>query len=297
MCLMDPTNAERLENLLRNVDQSMWATAALISVIRGTGSTEAQVAAADVLGTMQLDTSSDLGQLDLDVVTSQAAASVLQVAAVIRGDGQLWANQSDEALLAQGRASAQGAAQLARDGRALPGLEEGLSNVDHPRVLDVGTGVGAMAVFWAEQYPNTTVVGIDVLPRVLALAHMNVSESTARDRVVLREQDVSTLDEKDTYAFAWMPAPFIPEQVLSEGVRRVTDALIPGGWLTLGHGKFAGDPLEAVLNRFKTIAYGGTALDNAQAQQLLQQSGLTEITTVPTPPGFPAFTMGRKATY
>lgn len=190
---------------------------------------------------------------------------------------------------------AQGAAQLARQGRPLPGLTEGLGIVEHPRVLDVGTGVGAMAVFWAEQYPHITVVGIDVLSRVLALAAKNVSESTARDRVILREQDVSTLDERETYAFAWMPAPFIPEQALHEGVRRVTDALVPGGWLTLGHGKFAGDPLDNALNRFKTVAHGGTALDNDQAQQLLRQSGLMEIATVPTPPGFPAFTIGQKA--
>lgn len=151
-----------------------------------------------------------------------------------------------------------------------------------------------MAVFWAKQYPHITVVGIDVLPRVLALGAKNVSESTARDRVILREQDVSTVDERETYAFAWMPAPFIPEQALRDCVRRVADALVPGGWLTMGHGKFAGDPLDDALNRLKTIAYGGTALDYEQAQQLLRRSGLMEIATVPTPPGFPAFTIGRK---
>lgn len=293
--LMASTQQELFEGLLRSADPSMWSTAALIMTVRGLGSTQAQAAAAEVLRAMQLDTSSDLGPLDLDVVTSQAAASTLQVAALVRGEGQLWASQSDDALLAQGRASAQGAAQLARQGRALPGLTEGLGIVEHPRVLDVGTGVGSMAVFWAEQYPHITVVGIDVLPRVLALAAKNVSASTARDRVIVREQDVSTLDEPETYAFAWMPAPFIPERALHEGIRRVSQALVPGGWLTLGHGKFTDDPLDNALNRFKTVAYGGTALDNDQAQQLLRQSGLTEIVTVPTPPGFPAFTIGQKA--
>jgi len=273
----------------------MWGTAALIMALRGSGSAEAQAAAAEVLRAMQLDTSSDLGSLDLNVVASQTAASTMQVAALVGGEVQLWATQTDEALLAQGRASAQGARQLAKQGMALPGLSEALGTVESPRILDVGTGVGAMAVVWAEQYPNVTVVGIDVLSRALALAAKNVSESTARDRIVLREQDVSTLDEKATYVFAWMPAPFIPERPLREGVRRVADALVPGGWLNLGHGKFAGDPVDNALNRFKTIAHGGTALDDEQAQQLLHQSGLVEIMTIPTPPGFPAFTMGRRA--
>ncbi len=90
-------------------------------------------------------------------------------------------------------------------------------------------------------------------------------------------------------------SPTAPDRAgKDEGVRRVADALVPGGWLTLGHGKFAGDPLEDALNRFKTIAYGGTALDNDQARQLLRQSGLSEIASAPTPPGFPAFTIGRK---
>ncbi len=102
----------------------MWSTAALIMAIRGSGSTQARAAAAEVLRTMQLDRSSDLGPLDLDVVASQTAASTLQVAALVRSEGQLWASQSDGALLAQGRASAQGAAQLARQGLALPGLAE-----------------------------------------------------------------------------------------------------------------------------------------------------------------------------
>lgn len=104
--LMASTHQERFKSFLRAADQSMWSTAALIMTIRGLGSTQAQAAAAEVLRTMQLDTSSDLGPLDLDVVTSQAAASTLQVAALVRGEGQLWASQSDEALLAQGRASA-----------------------------------------------------------------------------------------------------------------------------------------------------------------------------------------------
>ena len=58
----------------------------------------------------------------------------------------------------------------------------------------------------------------------------------------------------------------------------------------LGHGKYVGDPVNDTLNRFKTVAYGGTALDDAQAQQALVDAGLDAV----TPLGSPAITVGRK---
>jgi len=102
------------------------------------------------------------------------------------------------------------------------------------------------------------------------------------------------MDEAETYAFAWMPAPFLPEQALRSGLRNVVAALKPGGWLMLGHGKFDGTPTEVAVTRFKTIAYGGTALDNDEAQEALRSAGLGDVMTVPTPPGTPALTVGRR---
>ena len=63
----------------------------------------------------------------------------------------------------------------------------------------------------------------------------------------------------------------------------------------VGHGKFAESPSENAITRFKTVIYGGTALDDEQAQQLLREAGLQNVTTTPTPRGGPAITVGRKA--
>jgi methylase of polypeptide subunit release factors len=161
-------------------------------------------------------------------------------------------------------------------------------------MLDVGTGVAALAIAYAEMFPALTVVGLDVLPRVLALAEQTVRTSTVADRVILRQQDVRGLEDVDTYALAWLPAPFLPETALRVGAVRVARALIPGGWLMVGHGKFADDPIDNALTRFKTYAYGGTALDDPQAQALLREAGLVEVMTVPTPAGAPGITVGRR---
>jgi hypothetical protein len=202
--------------------------------------------------------------------------------------------KSDEALLAQGRASGQGAAAMVRFGLPmLAGLAEALARPG-AMMLDVGTGVAAMAVAYAELFPELTVVGLDVLPRVLALGASAVAASRVADRVVLREQDVATLDEEATYALAWLPAPFLPEAALRAGTPRVARAMAPGGWVMLAHGKFADAPVDNAVTRFKTVAYGGTALDDEQAQRLLRDAGLQDVTTPPTPPGAPAITVGRK---
>jgi hypothetical protein len=295
--LMPGPTEDRLQAFLHRSDQSVWSTAALIVELEGLGAPDLQVAASDVLRSLELEPHSGdgPGPIGPEGMAARAAAPVHQVAALLRGDGLLWAGQSDEALLAQGNASRLAGPMMAQQGLSwMSGLAEAFATPGS-RMLDVGTGVAGLAVSFAEHFPALTVVGIDVLPRVLALAAHTVAASTVEDRVILRQQDVGTLQEPDTYVFAWVPAPFLPEQALREGVFRVVDALVAGGWLMLGHGKYAGTPAEDALLRFKTIAYGGTALDDDQAEELLRNAQLGDVRTVPTPAGSPAITLGRKA--
>jgi hypothetical protein len=272
----------------------VWSTAALVVSLTRAGSDELQRGAADLLRVLDLAAESGAESAEASRLAAQAAAPVHQVAALLNGEGHLWTGQSDEALIAQGQAGAHAGAMMAQHGLPLlTGLADAFATPG-ARMLDVGTGVAAIAVSYAQQFPELTVVGIDVLPRVLELAAQHVADSDVGGRVVLREQDVSDLDEVDTYAFAWMPAPFLPEPALKAGLDNVVTALAPGGWLMLGHGKLDGSETEVAITRFKTIAYGGTALDNDEAQSALRTASLSDVMTVPTPPGTPAATLGRK---
>ena len=293
---MNETASDRLNSFLHNGDQAIWSTAALVLAIQGAASPEQQAAARAVLEASGLQEGvASLGAEDSGGLAAQAAAPIHQVAALLRSEGQMWAAQSDEALLAQGRASARGAAAFAQFGfPMLAGLQEAFA--EGARMLDVGTGVGAMAVAYAELFPRLTVVGIDVMPRVLGLAEQTVAASSVSDRIILREQNVSSLDEPETYAFAWLPAPFIAASALGAGVQRVVDSLRPDGWLMLGHGKYGGSAMNDAVGRFKTIAYGGTALNDGEAEGMLRSAGLVDVRTVPTPQGAPAITVGRKPT-
>jgi hypothetical protein len=79
--------------------------------------------------------------------------------------------------------------------------------------LDVGTGAGWLALEAARIWPRLRIVGIDVWEPALALARDNVAASDHGERIELRSQAVECLDDRETYALAWFPGPFIPAEV------------------------------------------------------------------------------------
>jgi predicted O-methyltransferase YrrM len=276
-------------------DRHAWSLAALTLALTPSDHDEQLTrAAAGVLDALGLSDALHAAPPDArGAFASQTSAGLLQTAAIVRG-GSTWTHQSDEALIAQGRASAQGVPMFAQF--VLPelhGLAERFATRG-ARMLDVGTGTAAMAVAYAQAFPQLEVVGLDPWPRVLTLAESIVAASGVSDRVVLRTGDAADIAETDAYDLIWLPAPFVPEPALHAAVPRLVAALRPGGWIMVGHGRFAGDPVENAVNVFKTVACGGTPLDTDGARQLLITAGLVDVQGLPTPPGAPALTVGRR---
>jgi precorrin-6B methylase 2 len=100
--------------------------------------------------------------------------------------------------------------------------------------LDVGTGVGWLAIEAARSWPALQVIGVDPWEPALALARQNLAKSGVADRVVLRLQSVEQLEEEATVALAWLPGPFIAAEFAHRALQRVRHALMPGGWLIFG---------------------------------------------------------------
>jgi precorrin-6B methylase 2 len=275
-------------------DEAAWCLAALAVAWGPTCPPDRQAAAMAVLeawGDLTPPPGSTHAQL-----AAQAAAPLQQVAGLVSGSAGSWMELPDEALIAQGEASGQMASafksfMLPR----LPGLAEAI-RAPGARMLDVGTGVGAIARGFASAFPALEVTGIDVAERVLSLGQRLLETSPANGRVVLRRQSVAEVDEVEAYDLAWVPAPFVPSEALYDGLDRCARSLRPGGWLLIGHAKLTGAaPLQEALTRWKTLAYGGTALDDQQAADALRDVGLLDVMTMPTPPGAPAITVGRKS--
>jgi hypothetical protein len=226
-------------------------------------------------------------------VAAQAATGILQSAAVVSG-AMSWTSQDDEALLAQGRASSQSAQPFKMF--ALP-MMEGLGELltgPSPLMLDVGVGVAALAVAYCQVFPGLRIVGLDVFPRALELARNTVDEAGMADRIELRQQDVARLEEREVFCLGWLPAPFIPRAAIDAGLPRMVAALVPGGWIMVGHGKFSDTGLSSALTRFQTVAFGGTAINGDEAQHLLRRVDLELVSTLPTPEGAPGITVGRR---
>jgi len=288
-----------LQATIQTWDQAAWSLAALALAARDDSPPELRAAAGELLAVAGLSGPPGrplrgLGTSTLGQIASQAAAPLHQASALVSGRGISWNAQSDEALLAQGNASAQGARPFAQF--MLPMMGDLASRLAAPgaRMLDIGTGVGALAVSFAEAFPQLNVLGIDILDRALALARQTIAASGAAARVTVCNMDVAEFADDSGFDVAWLPAPFIPQPALSAGLPRVTAALRPGGWLMVGHGKFGGTPVQDALTRLKTIAYGGTPLDEATACRLIRDTGLTSVRPIPTPPGAPAITIGQK---
>ena len=290
--------AEDLQATIQAWDEAAWSLAALALTARRSGPPELTAAARQLLAAAGLTAAPDEplpgpGTPDPRQIAGQAAAALHQAVA-LAGGGISWSAQSQEALLAQGHASAGGARPFARF--MLPAMGDLAGRLASPgaRMLDVGTGAAALAVDFAQVFPHLRVLGIDIFDRALDLARQAIAASDVAGRVTVRKQDVAGFADDTGFDLAWLPAPFISQPAMSGGLPRVAAALRPGGWLMMGHGKSGGTPVQDALTRLKTLAYGGTPLDDAAACQLLRNAGLTSVRPVPTPRGVPAITIGRK---
>lgn len=168
-----------------------------------------------------------------------------------------------EAPLGDARWGHTDVAVLDGQGRASTNLAPHIGGVVGSRsvheILDVGTGVGLLAIALAEQWPDANVVGIDIWQPALDRAHRNVAGAGLGDRVQIYDQDVTTLAEVDRFDLAWLPAPFLPTDALTSAIPRVLEAVRPGGMVVIGAHKTPDDPLAAATQRLRNIADTGSS--------------------------------------
>jgi SAM-dependent methyltransferase len=147
--------------------------------------------------------------------------------------------------------------------------------------LDVGSGVGLLAIAAASVWPEATVVGIDVWGPSLEAAAGNVRAAGLGDRITIRDQDVVALDDSDAYDCAWFPTFFVTEPTLEAAMPRLYRALRRGGWLVLGRMASPPDPLAQAVNTLRTIRSGGADFDAKRLVTALEAVGCTAVRVVP----------------
>jgi SAM-dependent methyltransferase len=160
--------------------------------------------------------------------------------------------------------------------------------------LDVGTGVGWLAVGATQVWPGCTVVGIDTWEPALERARNNVSEAGLADRIELRNQSVADLDDTDRFDLTWVPSFFLPAEALSTAAERILAATRSGGQVVVARYNPPPDPLGEAALRLRTVRDGGSWLPTEEIVGILEGAGWADVRVMSTPPAF-GFIAGRKA--
>ena len=147
--------------------------------------------------------------------------------------------------------------------------------------LDVGAGVGLLAVSAANVWPSSTIVGIDPWEPSLERARANVGGAGLGERITLRQQRIGDVDDADTFDCAWIPTFFVTEPDLEQALPAVMNAMRPGGWIVLGRMRTKPTPLAEATQTLETIRFGGANVDTKRAEELLTNAGCVDVHAVP----------------
>jgi release factor glutamine methyltransferase len=154
-----------------------------------------------------------------------------------------------------------------------------LDGLDRPRVLDVGTGSGAIALAIADEHPGAVVTGIDCSARALELAAENVARTGLAveladhdlfrglpdgpwDLIVSNPPyvDAADLQTLQPEVRDWEPHGALSAEGAVEAVARgAVDVLAPAGGLALEVGAGQAEPTAALLRELGLVDVRVTA--------------------------------------
>jgi precorrin-6B methylase 2 len=220
----------------------------------------------DVIGARKLCV--DLDAQERTIVIGHATTMLRQAMELIDYPGRVggWVYTDPVIIQGQGASSRIVAQLIAKAGIGKPGA----------RILDIGTGVGALAVEFCCTFPGSTVVGIDPWEPSLALAHENVAAADLGSRITLLQTGIEDFTG-DGFDLVWMPVIFLAEQILEDAVAHAVAAMRPGGQIVLGRYTGSDDPLVSALGDLRTIRSGGTLLSPDDTRRLLEHADLVDV--------------------
>lgn len=203
---------------------------------------------------------------------------------LVRNPGRApgWTSTDPDVLDSAGEVTQGFPNALARFAPELDGLAARLETPG-ASFLDVGVGVGRLAIAMARRWPALRVVGIDPFAPSLARARQNVAAAELGDRVDLRAQSVEDLSEEAVHDLAWIPAPFLPPEVMCRAAERVRRALKPGAWVLVA-AAMPGDDLRGAAMALRVALFGGRVATRDDVFGLLHAAGFTDARALPSPP-------------
>jgi precorrin-6B methylase 2 len=226
-----------------------------------------------------------LGPEAKEVLVAQLRSTDLQSRQLVDGarHGGLapgWQHTDPELLEAQGRSGKGAIPAMVQSICQNPALAARLGQPS-ARFLDVGVGVGVIAIELCRAFPALRVVGLEPAAAPLAQARRNLAAGQLADRIELRQQGVEDLDDRAAFDVAYVAQVFIPDGVFEAGLARVWRALRPGGWVSMPAISATGDDLEAALSRLRNILWGGGVRLPEQVAEAARGVGFTGVQVSP----------------
>ena len=167
----------------------------------------------------------------------------------------------------------------------LPRMPELAARLENgARVLDVGCGGGWAVVQFAERFPETSCVGIDVEPYSIDLARRLIIERSLTDRCEVRARSVDQLAEHETYdvATSFLVIHEIPPELKAAAFAAVARALKPDGYFLIFDEVYpeTDEALRTMPTRFAALAqwyevtWGNVVDTRSTLHTLCHQAGL-----------------------
>jgi release factor glutamine methyltransferase len=162
---------------------------------------------------------------------------------------------------------------------------------ERPRIVDVGTGSGAIAAALAHHLPNAQITALDISPVALEVARANARSNAVTDRIRLLQSDLLTSVADERFEMVVSNPPYVPtadRESLSVEVRDHEPAL------ALFAGKDGLDVYRRLIpEAFGALEAGGYLLleigygQSAAVAALLTESGFEKVEFVPDLQGIP----------
>jgi len=185
-----------------------------------------------------------------------------------------WAYTDPAILQERGRGSRAVVRNIANLARQRPALAAALSDA---KFLDIGTGVGWLAIEAAKTWSGMQIIGLDIWEPSLELARTNIVAEGLQNRITLRRQSITEIDDEAAFNVIWMPSPFLAREVVISALPRIARALTSAGFLLFGMFPSRPNPLGQALSELLTVRSGGHPWQFDEVRNQLVAAGLRDI--------------------
>ena len=154
--------------------------------------------------------------------------------------------------------------------------------IEHPRIVDVGTGSGCIALALAEELPNAELYAVDVSPEALEVARENARRHHLGQRIDFRCSNLlDAFPQENSFDFVVSNPPYISEleknqlqtevhdfephlalfsgpsgyEVIERLVQQAANVLKPGGWLAMEIGAGQETKLRQLLSGWPQVQF------------------------------------------